>query len=111
MGGLAARPGRRLGHRCLEVVRPAHPEASSYNTLYFVDTVEFRLLPRGIDSDLLNDPDHLRNALAYLCFGFAEGNTQPFQLNPQGSLVRCYGLLDTYRPKKLANGDVPLALI
>src|SRR5581483_8536708 len=35
----------------------------------------------------------------------------PFQLNPQGSLVRCYGLLDTYRPKKLANSDVPLALI
>ncbi len=89
----------------------ARGEASSYNTLYFVDTVEFRLLPLGIDSDLLNDPDHLRNALAYLCFGFAEGNTQPFQLNPQGSLVRCYGLLDTYRPKKLANSDVPLALI
>ncbi|MGI9060605.1 MAG: helix-hairpin-helix domain-containing protein [Ktedonobacteraceae bacterium] len=89
----------------------ARGEASSYNTLYFVDTVEFRLLPLGIDSDLLNDPDHLRNALAYLCFGFAEGNTQPFQLNPQGSLVRCYGLLDTYRPRKLANSDVPLALV
>lgn len=83
----------------------------AYNASYYVDTVEFRLLPLGLDIDLLNDPDHLRNTIAYQCFGFAEGSTQPFQINPFGSLIRSYGLLDAYRPKKLTDGDVPLAVV
>lgn len=83
----------------------------AYNASYYVDTVEFRLLPLGLDIDLLNDPDHLRNTIAYLCFGFAEGSTQPFQINPFGSLIRSYGLLDAYRPRKLTDGDVPLAVV
>src|SRR5205823_13250376 len=47
--------------------------ARAYNAAYFIDTLEFGLLPLGLDVDLLNDPDHLRNILAYLCFVFSAG--------------------------------------
>lgn len=83
----------------------------AYNASYYVDTVAFRLLPLGLDIDLLNDPEHLRNTIAYLCFGFVSGSTQPFQFNPFGSLLRSVGLLDTYRPQRLTDSDVPLAVV
>ena len=98
-------------HEGFSLTSSTGASARAYKAAYFIDTVEFRLLPLGLDRELFNDPDHLQNTIAYLCFGFSDANAQPFQSNPYGTLIRSSALLDTYRPRKLADSDVPLAVL
>ncbi|HEY8561392.1 MAG TPA: hypothetical protein VIL74_13530 [Pyrinomonadaceae bacterium] len=76
-----------------------------------LEAVQFRLLP--VDPFLANDSlpgsDHLRNYLAYRCFGV--DRTQRLFEDPYGFALENYGLLDEMRGKTLSDNDVPLALV
>src|SRR5262249_35105290 len=70
---------------------------------------QFRLQQLDLTSDELNDEDHLRNFVAYKCFGVAEFDH--FVGDPFAPAIPGYGLLDTLRPKRLGDCEVPLALV
>jgi len=76
-----------------------------------VNTVQFRLIQ--IDSaftpDELKDEAHLRNLVAYKCFGVSD--TDDFIANPFGTDMKQWGLLDNLRPNQLTECEVPLALL
>jgi hypothetical protein len=84
---------------------------SSCNKDATVTTVQFRLiqLDPPLTAAELQDEDHLRNLIAYKCFGVAE--TQSFVSDPFGSELKQYGLLDSLRPNRLTDCDVPLAVL
>jgi hypothetical protein len=80
------------------------------NSNYFVDGVQFRLLPLNvIESD---NPDLVRNSVAYQCFGlpaFGPGDflDEAFKTGP----VIDYGVEVLVPAGRLTEQDVPLALI
>src|SRR5262249_41605107 len=84
---------------------------ASCNTDTIVSTLQFRLVqlnPPLTDAEL-DDEDHLRNLIAYKCFGVEElsaSTTDPF-----GAGLNQYGLLDSLRPNRLTDCDVPLAVL
>ncbi|MEK6302429.1 MAG: hypothetical protein AABO41_17095 [Acidobacteriota bacterium] len=83
--------------------------ASGCNTKFIVDGVKFRLIQLDLTPAELNDADHLRNAVAYKCFGVADMKSlvsDPFRAGAEG-----YGLLDQLRPSRLTDCDVPLAVL
>lgn len=83
---------------------------ASCNTKYNAQGVQFRLIPVPLTEDELDDVNHLRNLVAYKCFGAADQTT--FLTNPLGQPLTTYGLLDHLRTTKtLANCDVPLAIL
>ncbi|MDX6406409.1 MAG: hypothetical protein QOH70_3864 [Blastocatellia bacterium] len=81
------------------------------NTHHAVESVQFRLIQLGLNTEELNDPDHLRNIIAYKCFGIdntgspIDSAVDPF--NPSSRQT----LLDDLRPRLLTDCDVPLAII
>ena len=83
--------------------------ASDCNTKYIVDGVRFRLIQLDLTADELNDQNHLRNTVAYRCFGVAD--TKSFASDPFGRDIKQYGLLDGLRPNRLTDCDVPLAVL
>jgi hypothetical protein len=86
--------------------------AATCNTRYTVEGIQFRLL--SLNSALtaeLSDPDHLRNRLAYRCFGAGDAKVSGFIANPFGPIVEGYGLIDDLRSVCLTDCDVPLAAI
>jgi hypothetical protein len=84
---------------------------ASCNTKYSVPGVKFRLLQLDLDPADLNEPNLLRNKIAYRCFGSDDVAYQGLYANLFGPPVTQYGLLDQLRPNRLANCEVPLALL
>jgi len=82
---------------------------SDCNTKYLVDGVQFRLIQLELSADELTDANHLRNLVAYRCFGADEADQ--VLMSPFGAEVQSYGLLDTLRPNRLTDCDVPLAVL
>jgi hypothetical protein len=82
------------------------------NAKYSTDGIQFRLIQVAITPTEMEDAAHLRNHLAYRCFGSNDGNVTSFFANPFGPGVTRYGLLDELRLQKcLMDDEVPLALI
>jgi hypothetical protein len=80
------------------------------NTRYIVEGVQFRLIPVPFTAAELSDRNHLRNLIAYKCFGVQV--LKPFEDIPFGPKKEGYGLIDDLREKKfLTDCDVPLAMI
>jgi hypothetical protein len=85
--------------------------AGSCNTDTIVTAVQFRLIqidPPITDAEL-QDQNHLRNLIAYKCFGWSE--TNDFIKDPFGTEVNQWGLLDSLRPNQLTDCEVPLAVL
>jgi hypothetical protein len=88
------------------------------NTRYNIEGVQFHLLQVNVAQSELQDSNHLRNRLAYACFGTSDALVQTFLQNPLGSsMQQGYGLLDMMRQGSssaaacLSDEDVPLALL
>src|SRR5262245_30677159 len=79
------------------------------NVRDLIEGVQFRLIPLELPLAEVNDQDHLRNRVAYRCFGVADA--QVFLRNPFAPPLDGYGLLDTLRPDTLTDCDVPLATL
>jgi|SRR5687767_5069064 len=83
---------------------------ASCNTDLIVSTLQFRLVqlnPPLTDPEV-DDESHLRNLVAYKCFGVDDlrlSVTDPF-----GPQLKQYGLLDSLRSTRLTDCDVPLAV-
>lgn len=80
--------------------------SASCNTRYTVEGLQFRLIQLDVGTI---DPTHtnsLRNAIAYLCFGSTDIQTDPF-----GAPLGGYGLLDSLSTAIFTDWDVPLAVI
>src|SRR2546421_1200102 len=88
-----------------------NPAATTCNSDTIVNAVQFRLiqLDPPITSAELQDKNHLRNLLAYKCFG--TGETAAFIADPFGKEVKQWGLLDSLRPNQLTDCEVPLAVL
>lgn len=84
---------------------------ASCNSKYFVECMQFRLIKLDISDEDLADTAHLRNRLAYECFGLGDTRYIDFVINPFGVHEAGYGILDDLRPKILTDCDVPLALL
>ena len=84
---------------------------ASCNTDTKIVSVQFRLQTLNLTTSDLNPPSHLRNRVAYKCFGVSDQRTSAFLKNPFGPSLTNYGLLDDLRPNQLTNDDVPLAVI
>jgi len=76
-----------------------------------VAAVQFRLvqLDPPITAAELQDESHLRNLIAYRCFDLAP--TKSFVTNPFGPRSNEPSLLDSLRPNRLTDCDVPLAIL
>jgi hypothetical protein len=84
---------------------------ASCNSRYLVPGVRFRLVPIDLRPDDLNAPNRLRNRLAYRCLVDDPPVENAFWTNPLGPPVTDYGLIDSLRPVRLQNCEVPLALV
>jgi hypothetical protein len=83
---------------------------ASCNAKYIVDAVQFRLIEVPVDAPMLSDVPHLRNRVAYQCFG--AGHASDFATDPFGTAGEPRTLLDEIRDtKQLTDCDVPLALM
>lgn len=84
--------------------------AAPCNSKYKADGVQFRLLQIDLTQQELGDENHLRNLVAYKCFGvsdWAVNITDPFGTPPIG-----HGLIDQLRTAKTLTGcEVPLAVL
>jgi hypothetical protein len=84
--------------------------AAPCNSKYKADGVQFRLVQINLTLDELSDVNHLRNLVAYKCFGptdWAANVTDPFGTPPAG-----HGLIDQLRGAKTITGcEVPLAVL
>jgi hypothetical protein len=76
-----------------------------------VDGVQFRLVQLSVSAAELSDPAHLRNRVAYQCFGVADPRRRTFEHDPFGPPLERYGLIDDLRDTCLTDCDVPLAVI
>jgi hypothetical protein len=80
------------------------------NSKYKADGVQFRLLQLDLTQSELGDVSHLRNLVAYKCFGvddWAANVRDPFGTTPGG-----HGLIDQLRSAKTITGcEVPLAVL
>lgn len=84
------------------------------NTKYNVQGVQFRLLSIDLQQSELSDVNHLRNLVAYKCFGFTQqSNSQAaFATDPFNTPLTSYGLMDDLRANQvLTNCEVPLAVM
>jgi hypothetical protein len=80
------------------------------NAKYLVEGVRFRLLKLNLSQTELSDQAHLRNRVAYKCFGVED--LQPFERIPFGPRAEGYGLIDRLRREnQLTDCEVPLALV
>jgi hypothetical protein len=94
----------------LAEVNGINPGAAPCNSKYKADGVQFRLLQIDLTQAELGDVNHLRNLLAYKCFGvtdWAADITDPFGTHPAG-----HGLIDQLRFSQTITGcEVPLAML
>lgn len=84
---------------------------ASCNTDTIVSALQFRLVqlnPPLTDAEL-DDENHLRNLIAYKCFGVDD--LRSLTSDPFGPELEKYGLLDSLRPNRLTECDVPLAIL
>ena len=84
-------------------------EAAPCNVALEAEALQFRLIRLALSHDELLDKAHLRNHVAYLCFGIdalAGEIADPF-----GTPVTSWGLIDTLRTQILTDAEVPLATI
>lgn len=79
------------------------------NAKYIVDGVQFRLIRLNVADAALNDANHLRNHIAYECFGIEQ--TANFFRDLWGPELQSYGLVDGLRADRLGDCEVPLAII
>lgn len=80
------------------------------NAKYLVEGVRFRLLKLNLSLTELSDQPHLRNRVAYQCFGVDE--LKLFEQTPFGPRSAGYGLIDRLRREnQLTDCEVPLALV
>jgi hypothetical protein len=80
------------------------------NAKYLVEGVRFRLLKLNLPQTELSDQAHLRNRVAYQCFGVDD--LQPFERMPFGPRADGYGLIDRLRREnQLTDCEVPLGLV
>jgi hypothetical protein len=80
------------------------------NSKYNVQGVQFRLIPIDLTQAELTDTNHLRNLVAYKCFGVADFSS--FASDPFGTPLTSYGLLDQLRSNQVVTDcDVPLAVL
>jgi hypothetical protein len=88
-----------------------NPASATCNSDTIVNAVQFRLiqLDPPITSAELQDKNHLRNLVAYKCFGSDE--PAAFIADPFGPEVKQWGLLDSLRPNQLTECEVPLAVL
>jgi hypothetical protein len=84
---------------------------ASCNTKYIVPGVRFRLIQLDLQPADLNQPDLLRNRVAYRCFQGDAPVYDAFHANLFGPPVGGYGLIDDLRPGRLEDCEVPLALV
>jgi hypothetical protein len=98
---------------------------ASCNTKYLVPGVRFRLIPLTLAPADLNEPNLLRNRLAYRCLAGGPGESDGlvddgFVANPFGPPITEYGVIDRLRPHLpdtlqqgtwLQTCEVPLALL
>lgn len=84
---------------------------ASCNVNYNVEGVQFRLIQLDLTQDELNDQAHLRNHIAYKCFGTGDAGMIAIQENPFGPPLQSYGVVDALHPNRLTDCDVPLALL
>jgi hypothetical protein len=93
------------------ITNGTNPAAATCNSDTTVTGVQFRLIQIDppITSAELHDEDHLRNLVAYKCFGVKESNG--FMRDPFGKTVSDWGLLDGLRPNQLTDCEVPLAVL
>jgi hypothetical protein len=85
--------------------------AAPCNTDTILEAVKFRhiYLNPFLTNGELDDPNLLRNRVAYRCFGVKEMND--FLVNPFGLSITRYGLIDELRKEKvISNCDAPLAI-
>ncbi len=84
--------------------------AAPCNSKYQADGVQFRLVQLDLTQAELGDVNHLRNLVAYKCFGvtdWAANVSDPFGTPPGG-----HGLIDQMRAAKTITGcEVPLAVL
>ena len=84
---------------------------ASCNTDTIVSTLQFRLVQLNppITEPELDNENHLRNLVAYKCFGVDDLRSSVS--DPFGAELKRYGLLDTLRQNRLTDCDVPLAVL
>jgi hypothetical protein len=83
-------------------------------TRYTVEGVQFRLVQMDVAPEVLNDTAHLRNLLAYGCFGATDAQFETLRADPfgPGADGSAYGSIDLLRANGLVtDADVPLAVI
>jgi hypothetical protein len=88
--------------------------AAPCNSNYKADGVQFRLIQidqtMGLTLAQLSDANHLRNLVAYKCFGVDEWNS--IATDPLGSPPERFGFLDTLRANEALSGcEEPLAVL
>jgi hypothetical protein len=85
--------------------------SAACNTDTTVTAVQFRLiqLDQQITATEILDQNHLRNLIAYKCFGVDA--TSKFPADPFATKLDQYGLLDSLRPTWLTECEVPLAIL
>jgi len=88
-----------------------NPATATCNSDTIVSCVQFRLIQIDppITSAEMQDTSHLRNLIAYKCFGTEE--TNKFITDPFGKELEQWGLLDGLRPNQLTDCEVPLAVL
>jgi hypothetical protein len=84
-------------------------EPAPCNVAASVEAVRFRLIRLALTPAELTDKDHLRNRIAYACFG--AGALAGFVSNPFGAALARYGLIDTLREQTLGDDEVPLGVL
>lgn len=84
--------------------------AAPCNSKYKADGVQFRLVQLDLTQSELGDVNHLRNVVAYKCFGVTDWATNA--ADPFGASSNEHGLIDQLRAAKTITGcEVPLAVL
>src|SRR6266481_4028482 len=84
--------------------------AAPCNSKYQADGVQFRLVQLDLTQAELGDVNHLRNLVAYKCFGVADWAATVS--DPFGTPPDRHGLIDRLRAAKTITGcEVPLAVL
>lgn len=82
------------------------------NIAYSLEGVQFHLLRLVLPTQLLNEPDRLRNSVAHLMFGTGDSRRRVVEIDPLGLPVGPYGLLDDLAATGcLDDTQVPLAVL
>lgn len=80
-------------------------------TRYLVDGVKFNLIQVNLPLEAFGNEGHLRNRVAYMCYGAYDPRLIVFPANPLGLPTGAYGLVDDLRATCLSDDQVPLALL